>query len=126
MDDEPREYDREYCRPLPGPVQVRVGRDTDRGDVTRFLVQLEYRLEEEWKIVVRYDHDPGGPHAMSHDVTEEGLHMDIYRHGEKVATEFITGSLPAEIALDTAEEHLAENLEWFIQRFEEWHETTKG
>jgi hypothetical protein len=29
--------------------------------------------------------------------------------------------MPADAALDRAEDHLANNLETFIQRFEEWH-----
>ncbi|MDL0124189.1 MULTISPECIES: hypothetical protein [Halobacterium] len=48
----------------------------DRGDVTRFLVQLEYRLDDTWTEVVRYDHDPKS--EFGHNVTEEGLHIDIY------------------------------------------------
>jgi hypothetical protein len=126
MSDEPREYDRKYPRPLPGPLSERVGIDTDRGRVTRFLVQLEYYHDDARHVVVRYDHDPEGPEEMSHDVTEEGLHMDIYRDGEKVATEFVTGPLAAEVAIDTAEEHLAENLEWFVRRYEEWHGIENG
>jgi hypothetical protein len=57
----------------------------------------------------------------SHDVSEDGLHIDIYRDGEKDATEFVTPPLPAGVALDYAEDHLLENLERFITRFEQWH-----
>lgn len=121
MADEPREYDTEYTRTLPGPLRERIGLSKDRGDVTRFLVQLEYNLEDEWVQVVRYDHDPNGPEEMAHDVTEEGLHVDIYRDGEKHATEFIFGPLPAGVALDHAEDHLAKNLKRYVKRFEEWH-----
>lgn len=124
--DGPREYDREYERELPGPLQVRVALSTERGDVTRFMVQLEYRHEGAWREVVRYDHDPEGPDEMAHDVTEEGLHMDIYRDGEKHATEFIAGPLPAAVALDLAEDHLAKNLERFVRRFESWHGIRRG
>jgi len=50
--------------------------------VTRFTVQLEYRHDDEWREVVRYDHD-GTDIGGGHDVTEEGLHIDIYRDGEQ-------------------------------------------
>ncbi|SDG42947.1 DUF7718 family protein [Halorientalis regularis] len=121
MADVPREYGREYIRPLPGPLRERIGFDTLRGEVTRFTVQLEYRLEGEWTEVVRYDHDGTDDSEFGHDVAEEGLHVDIYRDGEKHATEFITGPLPAGVALDHAEDHLAKNLQRYVKRFEEWH-----
>lgn len=118
-DEEPRDYDREYQRPLPGPLRERVGRDTDGSEVTRFVVQLEYHHDGEWQTVVRYDHDPRS--EFGHNVEQEGLHIDIYRNDEKYRTEFVTPPLPAGVALDHAEDHLAKNLERFIERFEQWH-----
>lgn len=72
--------------------------------------------------MVRYDHDEAGRDEATHDVTEEGLHIDIYRDGAKYATEFVTGPLPAGVALDLAEDHLMQNLERFIERYERWHD----
>lgn len=115
----PRDYDRTHEKPLPGPLQIRLGITTERGDVAQFMVQLEYWIGGEWHEVVRYDHDPDS--EMGHDVTEEGLHMDIYRDGEKADTEHVTGPLPADVAIDTAEEHLSEHLERYVERFEQWH-----
>ncbi|MFB6201129.1 MAG: hypothetical protein ABEI98_03875 [Halorhabdus sp.] len=116
----PRDYDREYQRNLPGPLQVRVGRDTEHGSVSRFLVQLEYYyLDDGWQTVVRYDHDPDS--EFGHDVADEGLHMDIYRDGEKYRTEFISPPMEPAVALDHAEDHLAQNLQRYVERFEEWH-----
>lgn len=115
----PRDYDRIHEKPLNGPLQIRMGLSTERGDVARFMVQLEYWIDGEWCEVVRYDHDPDS--AMGHDVTEEGLHMDVYRDGEQIDTEYVTGPLPADVAIDTAEEHLSEHLKQFVQRFEQWH-----
>ena len=89
--------------------------------ITQFVVQLEYLVEDDWLPVVRYDHDPGAAPDVAHDVTVEGLHIDIYREGEKHATEYITGPLPAAEALDHAEDHLAKNLYRFIRRYQEWH-----
>lgn len=117
----PREYDREYLAGEEGPIRRRVGYDTDRGAVTRFVVQLEYHRAGEWRPVVRYDHDGTGASEFAHDVSEEGLHIDIYREGEKVATEYVAPPQPAARALTRAEDHLTQNLEWFVERYEEWH-----
>lgn len=115
----PRDYDRVHETPLKGPLQIRIGLTTERGRVKRFVVQLEYWINDEWREVVRYDHDPES--EMGHDVTEEGLHMDIYRDGKKEDTEYVTGPIPADVAIDTAEEHLSEHLERYVRRFEQWH-----
>lgn len=120
-DEHPREYDREYTTPARGPLRQRVGLDIDRGVVERFVVQLEYRHDDEWHPVVRYDHDGTDESAHAHDVSDDGLHIDIYRDDSKVATEFIAPPRPAGEAIDHAEEHLSENLERFVERYETWH-----
>lgn len=119
MTDEPREYDREFTAKTGTTVRRRLGYSRDNGDITRFVVQLEYRYEGEWVSIVRYDHDPASVHG--HDVTEEGLHIDVFREGEKFRTEYVAPPLPAGVALDFAEDHLAENTQRFVRRFEEWH-----
>lgn len=115
----PDEYDREYINPLSDVTRVRLGYSHNRGTVTRFVVQLEYRVEDEWREVVRYDHDPAG--EFGHDVTKEGLHIDSYRDGKQYRTEYIGPPMPAGRALDRAEDHLTNNLKVFINRFEQWH-----
>jgi hypothetical protein len=120
----PREYDREYRRALAGPLQVRVGFDREKDTVTRFVVQLEYHHSGEWHPVVRYDHDGTGGSDHAHDVTEDGLHIDIYRDGEKHATEYIAPAHSGTEALNRVEDHLAENLQRFINRYERWHGLT--
>lgn len=100
-------------------VQVMTAFSTERGELIRFVVQLEYWLNGDWRTVVRYDHDaiaPGG-----HDVATEGLHRDVYRHGEKVRVEALVGPIPATKAFDYAEEDLNEYAEQYIKRFERWH-----
>lgn len=119
MADEPVGFDREWTKTAGRRARQRLGYSHTRGEVTRFLVQLEYWLEGEWVPIVRYDHDIEG--EMAHDVTEEGLHIDIYREGTKYATEYITGPIPAGVALDLAEDHLSQNAERFLRRFEAWH-----
>lgn len=118
-DGTPREYDREYTDRLSAVIRVRLGYSHTRGDVTRFVVQLEYRVGDDWEEVVRYDHDPAS--ELGHDVTEEGLHIDIYRDGQQYRTEYVAPPMPAGLALDRAEDHLSENLEAFVDRFERWH-----
>lgn len=39
-------------------------------------------MNGDWNQVVRFDHNPANPNG--HDITEEGLHMDVYRDSEKV------------------------------------------
>jgi hypothetical protein len=58
----------------------------------------------DWHSVVRFDHDPESDHA--HDVTEEGVHMDVYRGGEKIRSEEVFPPMEASDALTFAEEHL--------------------
>lgn len=123
-EDEPRDYDVEYTAPETGPVRRRLGIDTERGTVTRFVLQLEYLVEpgpDEWSTVVRYDHDTGGSDEATHDVTEEGLHIDIYRDGKKYRTHELTPPLSAAEALEHAEDHLTTHAEGYIRRFERWH-----
>lgn len=92
---------------------------TERGEVTRFVLQLEYRMRDGWHEVVRFDHDSAGETA--HDVTREGVHMDVYRNREKVRSEEIFPPMTATDALSFAEDHLAQHAERYIERFEEWH-----
>lgn len=121
IEDEPREYDREFTTPVEYHARRRLGFDTERGDIVRFVVQLEYRHDDGWRPVVRYDHDDTGESGFAHDVIEDGLHIDIYRNGGKEATEYIAPPLRADIALDRAEDHLSANLERYITRYERWH-----
>lgn len=121
--DGPRNYDREYTKPIQADARVRIGYSRDGNEISRFVVQLECRLNEEWTEVVRFDHDAGGANEMAHDVADEGLHMDVYRDNEKVDTVSITGPIPPPVGFTTAEEHLAEHAERYITRFNEWHPT---
>ena len=87
------------------------------------MAQLEYWLDGTWQEVVRYDHDrdtPGG-----HDVTEEGLHRDVYRDGKKVREEQVTLSISAAEGFNYAEDDLRENAERYVRRFERWHNITE-
>jgi hypothetical protein len=120
-DDLSRGYDRVVPTTVRPNIRRLFGYSHDRGEVTRFMVQLEYLIDGEWSPIVRYDHDGETDHG-GHDVTEEGLHIDIYRDGEKDKQEYLAPAMPSGVALDFAEGHLEENLERFIERFEQWHE----
>lgn len=120
-EDTPRDYDREFRRSLAGPTQVRIGFDREKDAVERFVVQLEYHHDEEWHTVVRYDHDGTGESEHAHDVTEDGIHIDIYRDDEKFATEYVAMAQTGAKAFNRVEDHLAENLQRFITRYERWH-----
>ncbi|WP_436910374.1 DUF7718 family protein [Halosimplex marinum] len=105
-------------------VQIRTGFTTEQGDVVRFVVQLEYWIDGDWAPVVRYDHDREG--ESGHDIAEEGLHMDVYRDGEKVDVRDISGPIPAAQGFDYAEEDLRENVQRYVKRFERWHDIRNG
>ena len=124
MTDDSRNYDKEFTTRVHRRARRRLGIDVDRGQVKRFVVQLEYLIDphpEAWEPVVRYDHDAEGSAEATHNVTEDGLHIDIYRDGEKINSHELTPPLPANDALSAAEEHLTEHLQGYVQRFEEWH-----
>jgi len=100
-------------------VQLRLAFSTEKGTVTKFMVQLEYWLDGDWQTVVRYDHNEDA--EGGHDVTEEGLHRDSYRDGEKYRVEEVTGPVSANRGFEYAEDDLKENVQEYIRRFERWH-----
>jgi hypothetical protein len=111
---------REFTTPLKYRARRRVGYTHERGEVVRFIVRLEYRVGGAWMEVVQFDHDPESDHA--HGVTEEGVHMDIYRSDKKIRSEQAFPPMKASDTLTLAEEHLNQHAERYLNRFEEWHE----
>lgn len=79
MSERPVGYDREWTTPTGPRSRIRIGYRHDHGDVVRFVVQIEYRLGDGWAEIVRADHDASG--EMSHDLADEGVHVDVYREG---------------------------------------------
>lgn len=103
--------------------------DTCRGQVVRFIVQLEYGLDEEfywprncddWRTVARFDHNPQAPDG--HDVREEGLHMDIYKKEDEYEKTTDFPYVHVDEAPRWCEEYFIENLDFLLERFEELHE----
>jgi hypothetical protein len=48
-------------------VRKRHYHETERGKVTRFVVQLEVKVREVWRVVVRYDCSHGFAHVDNYD-----------------------------------------------------------
>ena len=117
----PRDYDREFTTPLDYRARRRIGYSHEQGLITRFVVQLEYRIDDRWREVIRFDHDPENKHG--HDVTTDGVHMDVYRAGEKIRSEEVFPPMNPADALSFAEEHLNQHGKRYIERYEEWLET---
>lgn len=101
-------------------ARLRVEIDKTRGDVTRFVVQLERRVGDEWRQVVRFDHDPDNPAA--HNVDEEGLHMDVYRDGEKHHIEDNFPPVPLSYAPRYCIAYIEQHAGGLLRRFEQWHD----
>ena len=123
MTEKPRDYDKEFTTPLDHRVRRRIGYSHAHGEITRFVVQLEYYLEDDWTEVVRLDHDSNS--EVAHDVAGEGIHVDIYRDGEKIRSEKVFPPMPPSEALTFAEDHLAQQAQRYIKRFEQWHGSRK-
>jgi hypothetical protein len=74
----------------------------------------------DWQEVAQFDHDIENP--MGHDVSEEGLHVDVYRDGEKFMTTADFLDVPLSDVPQFCETYLQENAEFLIGRFERWHD----
>ena len=91
--------------------------------MTRFVHQLEYNVaatpagthEPDWQPVTRFDHNTDD--TQKHDIRDEGLHLDIYKDGEKyqVKTGFPTVELSS--ALDYCKRWLRTNAADLLERF---------
>lgn len=110
---------------------ARILRDfsTHRGDIVRFVVQLEYGLDgefywpetcDEWQPVARFDHNPRSPDG--HDIREEGLHADIYHAEDEYERSTDFPFVHVNKAPRWCEEYFLENLDFLLERFEELNE----
>ena len=93
----------EYVIPLGTRARKRHYHETEKGEVTRFVVQLEVLVKGEWKVVLRYD-------------TAHGFaHQDRYTlDGSQEKTEL---HLDFNEALTVADEDIKENWPRYKQRF---------
>jgi len=109
-------------------ARIRRVLETDRGLITAFNYQLEYDIQAtpsaqhnpEWKTVARFDHnvDPN----QGHDIREEGLHLDIYRDGEKYRVRRHFPYVPLERAPRFCVVFFQQNADNLLQQFERWHD----
>lgn len=68
------EMDREFFAPLLEGTSLRIRINLDRGEVTKFVVQLEYNVgDEKWLPVVRYDSAHDRPHRDTLDPNGETI-----------------------------------------------------
>lgn len=110
-------------------TRIRRDYDTERGQVVRFVIQLEYCLDDEfywpqhcddWQAVARFDHNPRAPDG--HDVREEGLHLDVYRGDDEYERTTDFPFVPVNEAPRWCEEYFEENLDFLLERFEQLHD----
>jgi hypothetical protein len=71
--------------------------------------------------VARFDHDVDG----QHDIEVEGLHLDIYRDGEKWAKSWDFPDIELRYAPDFCQQYLLQNADYFLDQFERWHDVGK-
>jgi hypothetical protein len=119
MTDEGEGYDREFTTIISRRAQIRAGLSTRKGDVERFFIQLEYWLDGQWLEAVRFDHDPDT--EFGHDITEDGLHMDIYRNGQKHRVKDDFPPVELNRAPRYCTTYIREHADRLIRRFEQWH-----
>ena len=87
------------------------------------MVQPEYDVSAaeksvpEWREVARFDYDATSDGG--HDVTEEGLHLDVYRDGERYARSHSFPRLPPGAAIRFGEHYRREHADRFLGRFKQ-------
>jgi len=125
----PFDPDREYTAWVTYPyAQLRVELGVERGGVRWFVVQLEYNRrhgpcrDDDWAQVARFDHHPEA--GWGHDVVDEGLHLDLYRDGQKFDVERGFPPVPVNDAPAYCETFLYEHADHYLNQFERWHDLT--
>lgn len=103
----------------PGLTRLYTHLRVHRGVPRAFVIQLEYRLDGEWREVVRFDHDMDAPGG--HDAREEGLHMDVYRDGEKVRVKRDFPEIELTEAPAYCSRHVKTKHDEYVERFIQWH-----
>jgi hypothetical protein len=87
-------------------VRKRHYHETETGKVTSFVVQLEVRIDGDWKVVIRYDCSHGFSHVDHYDIrgreTKKALNLtfesaltfgdwDIYKNWREYRNAFLRG-----------------------------------
>jgi len=106
--------------------EIQYGVTTEGGGVTAFVVQLRCWIGTGTELVAQFDHTP--EEGSGQDVEREGVHMDVFRDGEKVDVSTVAdagfdahpGPLAADIALEYALTYIERENERLIQRYVTW------
>lgn len=114
----PDEYEHVHTKLIEDTTQRVVARfDTESGSIVRFVAQLQKRTTySNYKTVAQFDHDSNSP--SSHDVHEEGLHLDVYRADGAVMKAYPSHPpLPASlgVVLRGCTDYLREHSDWLIR-----------
>jgi len=117
----PAGFDRSYAVITPGGhCEIGIGIDVDRGEVVRFLVQLQLmrtRYGSGTEAVARIDHNPAA--TMGHDVRREGIHVDVVLLDSAETTlyprggETVTSDLG--VVIDLARRYFLSHHDYFIE-----------
>lgn len=92
-----------YTRDLGVGVRKRHYHRTEKGKVINFVVQLEVKIEEKWKPVIRYDCSHNFAHIDRYNINGEKIKEDIY--------------LTYEDSLTLADEDININWEFYKEKF---------
>ena len=93
----------DYVLPLGWDTRKRHRHETERGEVTGFVIQLEVKFHEKWVAIIRYD--------CAHNVA----HMDYYNLKGEKRTEML--NLPFAEVLTLADEDIKENWKDYREKF---------
>lgn len=98
---------------------IGVGFDTFNGDVTRFLVDLQYTknllTSRNYTQIVRTDHNPANPNG--HDLLSEGLHFDIRtKDGRELKFSPSNTAVPNDLGvlIKTIKDYFRDNAGFFV------------
>ncbi|MFH0812731.1 MAG: hypothetical protein V2A69_07805 [Pseudomonadota bacterium] len=95
----------EYVLPLGEKARKRHYYETDKGRIASFAVQLEVLVDDQWKVVIRYDSAHGFAHIDRY-----------YLDGRKVKKDL---QLKLSEALTLADEDIKENWKSYQRAFQE-------
>lgn len=109
-------------------ARIRREREIRRGEMQYFVVQLEYDIqatptgenEPDWQPVARFDHNTDPAHG--HDISVEGLHLDIYKDGEKYTVKTGFPNVSLDTAPEFCERYFEVNGGRLLEQFEHWHD----
>lgn len=121
QDSQPQPNLKYLCSIEYGKTRRRTEMSVTQGSIEWFVVQLEYNhggavSDTDWRNVARFDHHPG--YEWGHDITREGLHLDIYSpRGHKVDQKYGFPEMPIEKAPAYCEKYLENRAEILSENY---------